>query len=218
MTNGLTKSQVARKNQLVKRVKDGLTTFLEVGNALKVLRDENLYRDTHKTFEAFMRAEFELSKSVGYYYIQSAETHSKLSSIEDKSDFGNLPRLSSHYREIVKAPVEKLPEVLARVAERTERTGRPPRAKDFKAAVSMVVEGTVIKRDSSKTKEPPKDTKDEPEPSKEEQMKAEQKKARSYAEYLQRSIDDLNRIKRNTVQHPELIKLCGQILKRLARW
>ena len=53
--------------------------------------------------------------------------------------------------------------------------------------------------------------------SKEEQIKAERKKARSYAEYLQRSIDDLNRLKRNAV-HPELIKLCGQILKGLERW
>lgn len=54
--------------------------------------------------------------------------------------------------------------------------------------------------------------------SKEEQIKAEHKKARSYAEHLQRAIDDLNRIKRNTVVHPELIKLCGQILKGLERW
>lgn len=53
--------------------------------------------------------------------------------------------------------------------------------------------------------------------SKDEQVKAERKKARSYAEYLQRSIDDLNHLKRNA-SHPELIKLCGQILKGLERW
>jgi ParB-like chromosome segregation protein Spo0J len=59
---------------------------------------------------------------------------------------------------------------------------------------------------------------DKPLLTKAEQFKAERKKAKSYTEYLQRSIDDLNRIKRNTVQHPELINLCGQILKGLERW
>lgn len=54
--------------------------------------------------------------------------------------------------------------------------------------------------------------------SKEEQIKAERKKGRSYAEYLQRSIDDLNHLKRNAVVHSELIKLCGQILKGLEKW
>ena len=54
--------------------------------------------------------------------------------------------------------------------------------------------------------------------SKEEQIKAERKKARSYAEYLQRSIDDLNHLKRNAAVHSELIKLCGQILKGLEKW
>jgi ParB-like chromosome segregation protein Spo0J len=63
-----------------------------------------------------------------------------------------------------------------------------------------------------------KPKKDKPVLSKEDQIKAARKKARSYAEYLQRSIDDLNNIKRNTVVHPELIKLCGQILKGLERW
>ncbi len=57
-----------------------------------------------------------------------------------------------------------------------------------------------------------------PEPTKDEQLKLEIKKARSYAEYLQRSIDDLNGLKRNTVMHPQLIKACAQILEGLKRW
>ncbi len=54
--------------------------------------------------------------------------------------------------------------------------------------------------------------------SKEEQVKAERKKARSYAEYLQRSIDDLNRLKPNKTAHSDAIKWCGQILGGLDRW
>lgn len=76
--------------------------------------------------------------------------------------------------------------------------------KDGKEAIKVV-----LKNPAKKEKAPL---------SKEEQVKAEHKKARSYAEHLQRAIDDLNRIKRNTVVHPELIKLCGQILKGLERW
>lgn len=58
----------------------------------------------------------------------------------------------------------------------------------------------------------------EPEPTKEEKLKLELKKARSYAEGLIRAIDDVNRIKRNTVLQPQLLKLCGQILEGLQRW
>ncbi len=66
---------------------------------------------------------------------------------------------------------------------------------------------------SNSVPEPPK-----PEPTKDELLKLELKKVRSYAEYLQRGVDDLNHIKRNTVIHPQLIKLCGQILEGLERW
>ncbi len=56
------------------------------------------------------------------------------------------------------------------------------------------------------------------EPTKEELLKLELKKTRSYAGILVRAIDDVNRIKRNTVIHPQLLDLCSQILEGLERW
>lgn len=58
----------------------------------------------------------------------------------------------------------------------------------------------------------------EPELTNEEKLKLELKKVRSYIEGLVRALDDANRIKRNTVIHPQSLKLCGQILEGLERW
>lgn len=213
MTNGLTRQQIARKAQLIAQVRAGLSTFLDVGRALMELQEDKLYRDTHLTFEKFMRDEIGIKKTLGYGYIQAAKVQATLSAIADKS---LMPQTESQYRELAKAPEEKLPEVIARVSERIERSGRPATAKDYKAAVSLTLEGTVIKKTVLPVE--PKTASKEPKVSKEEQIKTEIKKARSYAEYLQRTIDDLNRLKRDTVRHPKLIELCGQILAGLDRW
>lgn len=214
-TNGLTKSQLKRKSQLMAVVKSGLETFLDVGNALRSLQSEKLWKGGgYKSFEGFMVGEFQLNKPTGYRYIQAAEIRLQL---ETDLDASECPKLESHYRELAKAPTEKLSEVIARVTERTERSGRPATARDFKAAVSMVLEGVVVSKRVQPKPEDPKKSEDRPQVSKADQVAAECKKARSYAEYLQRSIDDLNHIKHNPA-HPELIKLCGQILKGLERW
>lgn len=71
---------------------------------------------------------------------------------------------------------------------------------------------------SSPASPPPTSVPPKPEPTKEELLKLEIKKARSYTEGLIRALDDVNGIKRNTVVHPQLLKLCGQILEGLGRW
>ena len=86
---------------------------------------------------------------------------------------------------------------------------------------SKVEQTKLVKQGKDAVKEAvtvPKKVKPKPDLSKDEQIKTERKKARSYAEYLQRSIDDLNRIKPNKSAHTELIKLCGQLLGGLERW
>lgn len=102
-----------------------------------------------------------------------------------------------------KLAVSTAAELATSGATKTEQTQA---VKGGKESIKEVIKKTAAK--------PPKVKK---ELSPEEQVKAERKKARSYAEYLQRSIDDLNRIKPNKV-HAELIELCGKILKGLEQW
>ena len=44
-------------------------TFIEVGKALLAIRDAKLYRKTHKTFEAYCRDRWEMSRPRAYQLI-----------------------------------------------------------------------------------------------------------------------------------------------------
>ncbi|MCA9130599.1 MAG: hypothetical protein KDB22_26100 [Planctomycetales bacterium] len=199
--NRMINSELAKQEARIER---GL---VDAGNALLVIRDEKLYRVEHRTFEDYVKSRWGLSRSRAYQLIEASEVVdkvvNKMSKILDKS---LLPANDSQLREIAKAPEEKQVEIVSKVAEKAAAENRKPTAADYRQATEEVEyedapEEVVVQ-----------------EPSRDELLKMERKKARSYAEYLQRSVDDMNRIKRNTVLHPELIKLCSQILKGLERW
>ncbi|RAJ93012.1 hypothetical protein LX87_04524 [Larkinella arboricola] len=86
-------------------IEEGLTTFLSVGNALMAIRQEKLYRATHRTFEAYCRERFGLKRQRAYELIGAAEVVNSLaesdsgtimSEISDKSVHYVLPERESH--------------------------------------------------------------------------------------------------------------------------
>jgi glutamate synthase domain-containing protein 3 len=111
-------------------------------------------------------------------------------------------------------PEKALKEVL-KLAEKGEQITQKKAKEIIKKHMETKVEQDNTPSTSSPVEHQP--AKPQPQLTKDEQMKAERKKAKSYAEYLQRSVDDLNRIVRSPL-HPELIKLCGQIIKGLEQW
>ena len=161
------------------------------------IRDRRLYREEYATFDAYVAAELSFSKR----HIDRLIHHNEVKAILGPT-VPNLPE--THARELVNVPPKQIPEVIKKADAKAKSEGRKREAKDVKAIAAKV--------------KPAKPKTEKPEPSKEEQIKAERKKARSYAEYLQRSIDDLNRLKPNKAAHAELIKLCGQILGGLEKW
>ena len=54
-------------------IERGLATFVEVGKAVLRIRDERLYRETHKTFEAYCRERWGFEEAHAYRHIQAAE-------------------------------------------------------------------------------------------------------------------------------------------------
>lgn len=70
-------------------IQKGLGTFLEVGRALAEIRDQQLYRETHKTFEKYCKDVWDLSRGRAYQQIGGYETVSlledKMSTIVDKN-------------------------------------------------------------------------------------------------------------------------------------
>ncbi len=194
------KSELAKHEAVIER---GMMTTIEVGMAMKAIRDKKLYEGQYKTFEIYVRERWGYTRPRAYQLIEAAEVDANLSTIVDKS---TRPQNEGQLREVAKAPAEMQAEVVKKATEKAAEQNRKPTAKDYKQVVGELVIESV---EPAKPSKPPIPIS--------EQIKADCKKARSYAEYLQRSIDDLNRIKRNAA-HAELIKLCGQILKGLEQW
>ena len=54
--------------------------FYVAGMALKVLRDKKLYRETHRTFESYVKERFGFTKAAAYYLISAFEVVNNLKS------------------------------------------------------------------------------------------------------------------------------------------
>ena len=76
----LTKRSLPELEAVIER---GLTTFVEVGTALKEIRDRRLYRDSHNTFDTYCRERWRLSRAHAYRLIEAAEIGSQLSPMGD---------------------------------------------------------------------------------------------------------------------------------------
>jgi hypothetical protein len=76
-------------------VSDGLQTFVKVGNALAVIRDRSLYRETHGTFEDYCRERWGLKRQRAYELIAASSVAANLSEISDikESHASELVRL-----------------------------------------------------------------------------------------------------------------------------
>lgn len=74
----LTIQEVERLKELEHVIKDGLYTYFEVGGALMTIRDLELYRATHSTFESYCRDTFQISRAQAYRLIDSHNVQSTI--------------------------------------------------------------------------------------------------------------------------------------------
>jgi hypothetical protein len=100
--NGLTKIESAELARHEKTIGDGLTSFVDVGNALAAIRDGSLHRQTHERFDDYLKDKWSLSRTHAYRLIDAAD-------VATNSPVGN---------EIVH---EGLARVLARVPKKQHR-------------------------------------------------------------------------------------------------
>jgi hypothetical protein len=91
-------------------IEKGQQTFLEVGNALMAIRDGRLYRESHKTFEAYCKERWTFEKAYAYRLIASVQVVNSLSPMGDISterqarELGNVPE--EKRQEVFEAAVE----------------------------------------------------------------------------------------------------------------
>lgn len=65
-------AEVVTLETLEAMVERGLASFVEVGNALRTIRDENLYPQTHGTFEAYCKDRWGMYKERYLYYLMDS--------------------------------------------------------------------------------------------------------------------------------------------------
>lgn len=121
------KKQLKQHEQVIRL---GLQNFVAVGTALMEIRNGRLYRETHATFEEYVRSVFSLSRPHAYNLMDGAQVMRDLSSIEDIP----LPTNEAQARELkyFKTPqerAEKWREVVATLGN------QPLTAKSIRAAV-----------------------------------------------------------------------------------
>ena len=180
-------------------------SIMTIGEMLCVAQ-ETLAKNRVGTFQKWIESECGFSKATAYRYMDAYRAFVNCLTVRQLED-------SSIYTLAQKDTPEKARKEVLKLAEKSGGITQ----KQVKAIIKKYKSTNAAPGGSGDDK--PKPAKPEPPAlTKEEQLKLELKKARSYAEYLQRSVDDLNRLKRNTVIHPKLVQSCIDILEGLDRW
>lgn len=120
-TSPLTDVETAARNECEAIIARGLTSFVEVGQALAKIRDGKLYRSTHETFEQYVKERWDIGRAHAYRLIGAAETVPVLSPIGD-----TLPANESQIRPLLQFPVKDRPTVWKEVVRQCngEITGK----------------------------------------------------------------------------------------------
>jgi hypothetical protein len=197
----LTTQERSQLRSLEKTIENGIKTFIEVGNALKAIRDAKLYVEQHKTFEKYVTERWGMQKSHAYRLIESAEVVTNLSPIGDKF---SLPTSESQTRELAPLPPEKQAEVWERVV----MANPEPTAKDVRAEVVKEIESVAI--------EVPEQAK--PEPSKKEQAAKLRSAILQHNAAMMRLVDDLNNVYRDKEKHGKVHEAFRDIHAIVEAW
>ena len=124
----ITLKESARLVELERKIKTGMTTFVEVGNALMEIRDSRLYRVEHKTFEAYCQEKWGMSRRRANQLIGSADVVANLGTVVPKT-----PASERQARELKALPKLKQPEAWAKAVEIAD--GNQPTARQVEQAV-----------------------------------------------------------------------------------
>lgn len=94
----------------------GWENFIEVGEALRTIRDRRLYREHHPSFEAYCINRWQYRRSYAYYLVGAAEVIGHLSG-NDKTP---LPRCEAQVRPLIGLPPDTIREVWTEVVKGTD--------------------------------------------------------------------------------------------------
>ena len=126
-------------------IRMGMSTFVEVGQALAMIRDQKLYRDTHKTFQAYCKDRWGRSREWAYMLMNASDA------CENVYESTQIPS-QTQARELAKAPPAEQAEVWDEVVA---EHGVSATAADVARAVNIrLTDGDVPKSDIDEMAEP----------------------------------------------------------------
>lgn len=147
--------------KLEKVIESGVESFLATGSALKEIRDQRLYREGFKTFEAYVKARWSFDRSRAYQLIDASDLKADLSTIVDKNPKADEVKTEGQLRELASVPTESLADVIAKASEIAGDA--PLTAKVLKEARQQVLEPEKLEEPTAE--EPAcEDVEPEPEP------------------------------------------------------
>lgn len=135
METQLSKSEQSELARLCKVVDEGLTSFLAVGTALNQIKERRLYRQSHETFEQFVKDRWNISSSRAYQFIDAAKVSREVSTIVEKTGLEIELNTESQLRELNQIGTEALPEVLEKIVEECKAQNKNPSATIVKDVV-----------------------------------------------------------------------------------
>lgn len=124
---------IIEKNNLTELeviIEKGMKTFYEVGFALMQIRDNRLYRETHRTFEEYCKEKWKFTKSRANQLIAASEVNENLTTIVAK------PLNEAQARPLTSLPLEQQREVYQKTVE-TAPEGKVT-ARDIKKKIREV--------------------------------------------------------------------------------
>lgn len=116
-------------------IEQGRKTFVEVGQALVVIRDQRLYRQSYSTFEEYLERRWDMSRPQGYRMIEAAVVFENLSPIGDI-----VPVNEAQARPLAALPPEQQREAWQEAVETTPPSGIT--AKHVQATVKRIASRT----------------------------------------------------------------------------
>ena len=119
LTKRLTTAEADVLADCEQTISHGLQTFVEVGTALSLIRDNRLYRGTHQTFEDYCRERWNLSRPRAYELMTAAEVVSGMPDTD-------RPTNARQAVELARVPAEERAEVWQAANDATD--GKPTAA------------------------------------------------------------------------------------------
>lgn len=107
MTEALTKQEQGTLAEYEETIRQGMSTFVDIGRALTAIRDNRLYRANYGTFEEYCSKKWDMSRPRAYQLIGSVEVGEQNPEIA----------VESHARQLKSVAPERRKEVVSRALQ-----------------------------------------------------------------------------------------------------